>query len=354
MDGVAAGRSCDVRVAGLVGGWWFVVGRAWRDGLRRVTAAPAVVIGVYVITLLAALPLALSLRDALQDHLGSSLAAGEAADGVNYDWWQEFSGQATGIGTTFTPTIIGFAATLDSVSGLLDRRALSPPIAWTLAVYLAAWMFVTGGILDRYARGRRVGAFAFFAASGTFFFRLIRLGIAAAVTYWFLFTYVHEWLFAKWYVNVTRDIPVERTVLYWRVLMYAIFIALVAAATLAFDYAKVRAVVEDRRSMTGALIAALRFIVRNPSRVMGLYAINAVLFLVVIAVWALIDQGAGGAGIWMWTGVAVSQAYILARLVVKLQVLASETALFQRSLAHWGYSAVPIAAKPEPPIVEIV
>jgi hypothetical protein len=41
--------------------------------------------------------------------------------------------------------------------------------------------------------------------------------------------------------------------------MYAVFIALLAAATLAFDYAKVRAVVEDRRSMTGALIARTPF-----------------------------------------------------------------------------------------------
>ena len=330
-----------------------MVGSAWRDGLRRVAAAPAVVVGIYFITLSAALPLALSLRDALQGNLGSSLAAGEAADGVNYDWWQEFSSQASGIGTTFTPTIIGFATTLDSVSGLLDRRALSTPIVWALAVYLAAWVFITGGILDRYARGRRIGAYGFFAASGIFFFRFLRLGVAAGIAYWFLFAYVHEWLFARWYVNVTRDIPIERTVFYWRVLMYAIFIALLAAVTVAFDYAKVRAVVEDRRSMAGALIAALRFIVRNPSRVMGLYAINVVLFLAVVAVWALVNQGAGGAGVWMWTAVAVSQGYILLRLIVKLQVLASETALFQRSLAHWGYSAVPIAAKPEPPVVEM-
>jgi len=330
-----------------------VVGSAWRDGLRRVAAAPAVVVGIYFITLSAALPLALSLRDALQGNLGSSLAAGEAADGVNYDWWQEFSGQASGIGTTFTPTIIGFATTLDSVSGLLDRRALSTPIVWAVAVYLAAWVFITGGILDRYARGRRIGAYGFFAASGIFFFRFLRLGVAGGIEYWFLFAYVHEWLFARWYVNVTRDIPIERTVFYWRVLMYAIFIALLAAVTVAFDYAKVRAVVEDRRSMAGALIAALRFIVRNPSRVMGLYAINVVLFLAVVAVWALVNQGAGGAGVWMWTAVAVSQGYILLRLIVKLQVLASETALFQRSLAHWGYSAVPIAAKPEPPVVEM-
>jgi len=327
---------------------------AWRDGFRRVAAAPAVLVGVYLITVLTALPLALALRDALQENLGSSLAAGEAADGVNYDWWQEFTGQATGLGTTFAPTIIGFATTLDSVSGLLDRRALNSPIAWALAFYAAAWLFVSGGVLDRYARGRPVGTYAFFAASGAFFFRFIRLGIVAAVAYWLLFANVHDWLFAKWYVNVTRDVAVERTVFYWRVLMYAIFIALLAAVTLVLDYARIRAVVEDRRSMAGALVAALRFVARNPARVLGLYAINVMLFLGVVGAWAVINQGAGGSGVWMWAAVAVSQCYILARLVVKLQVLASETALFQRSLAHWGYVAIPIAKRPEPPIVESV
>ena len=330
-----------------------MIGAAWRDGFRRVAAAPAVLIGVYLITLLAALPLALSLRDTLQDNLGASLAAGEAADGVNYDWWQEFTGQATGLGTTFTPTIIGFATTLDSVSGLLDRRALNTQVAWALAFYVAAWMFVSGGVLDRYARGRPIGADAFFAASGTFFFRFIRLGIVAAIVYWFLFANVHEWLFAKWYVNVTRDVAVERTAFYWRVLMYAIFIALLAAVTLVLDYAKIRAVVEDRRSMAGALVAALRFVARHPSRVLGLYVINVVLFLGVVAAWALINQGAGGSGVWMWVAVGVSQCYILARLVVKLQVLASQTALFQRSLAHWGYVAMPTPVRPEPPAAEI-
>jgi hypothetical protein len=325
---------------------------AWRDGFRRVAVAPAVIVGIYVLTLLTALPLALSLRDTLRESLGSSLAAGEAADGVNYDWWQEFSGQATGIGSTFTPTVIGFATTLDSVSGLLDRRRLNTPIAWALGVYAAAWMFVTGGILDRYARDRRVGAYGFFAASGTFFFRFVRLGIVAAIGYWFLFTYVHEWLFARWYVNVTRDIAVERTVFYWRVLMYAIFVSLLAAWALVFDYARVRAVVEDRRSMTGAVIAALRFIVHHPSRVIGIYGMNAGLFLLVVAMWAVINQGAGGSGVWMWVGLCVSQCYIAGRLIVKLQVLASETALFQRALAHWGYTALPTAIRPEPPIVE--
>ena len=326
--------------------------RSWSDGWRRVFAAPAIIAGVYFVTLLAALPLAVSLRGALQNHLGASLMAEEAADAVNYDWWQEFASQSTGLGSTFTPSIIGFATTLDGVSGLLDRRVLITPIAWALGMYVAAWIFLSGGILDRYARGRRIGAHGFFAASGTVFFRFLRLGIAAGIVYWFLFAYVHEWLFTKWYVNVTRDLSVERTAFYWRLLMYAIFGGLLALTTTIFDYAKVRAVVEDRRSMMWALVAAVRFLIRNPLRVATLYAANAAIFLVVVAVWALIAPGAGGAGLSMWVAVIATQCYVLARLLVKLQFLASDTALFQRSLAHVGYIATPALVRPEPPIVE--
>jgi len=327
--------------------------RPWFDGWRRVVSAPALIAGVFLVTLFAALPLALTLRGALRDHLGPSLAANEAADGVNYDWWQEFTSQASGIGTTFTPSVIGFATTLDSVSGLLDRRTPITPVASALGVYLAVWLFISGGIIDRYARGRRVGSHGFFAASGTFFFRFLRLGIVAAAVYWFLFAYVHEWLFARWYVNMTRDVAVEQTVFSWRLLMYAIFAALLALTAVVFDYAKIRAVVEDRRSMTGALIAALRFIVRHPGRVAGVYALNAAVFVAVVAIWAAVAPGAGGSGASMWAGFAASQCYILARLVVKLQGLASGTAVFQRSLAHWGYSAVPLATRPEPPVIRL-
>jgi len=332
-----------------------VVGSSWRDGLRRVAAAPAVLVGIYFITLVAALPLAAAIGFGINEHLGSSLTANDVADSVNYDWWQEFASQGSvlTLTSTFTPSILGFATTLDSVSGLVDKRPLVPAIALALGFYMLVWIFLQGGILDRYARDRRIGAYGFFAASGIFFLRFLRLGIVAGIAYWFLFAYVHEWLFAKWYVNVTRDVAVERTAFYWRVLMYAIFIALLALTTTVLDYAKVRAVVEDRRSMAGALIAAIRFIVRNPGRVAGLSLTNTVLFLGVVGVWALIDPGAGGSGASMWAGVLLSQGYILARLIVKLQVLASETAVFQRSLAHWGYSAVPISTRPEPPVVEI-
>src|SRR5688572_24628504 len=143
--------------------------RSFFDGWRRVSAAPALLLGVYALTVLLALPLAITMRGLLRTHLGPSLAAESVAGGVNYDWWQEFTSQATGIGTTFSPTIIGFAATLDNISSVLDGQREVLPIVGALALYLAGWTFLAGGIIDRYARQRPTHAYGFFAAAGVHF-----------------------------------------------------------------------------------------------------------------------------------------------------------------------------------------
>jgi hypothetical protein len=116
-----------------------------------------------------------------------------------------------------------------------------------------------------------------------------------------------------------------------------------------FDYAKIRAAVEDRRSAIGALLAALAFVGRHPGSVCGLYAANAAMFLALIGVWAAIAPGAGGGGASIWLGFVLSQGYVAARLLLKLQFVASQTALFQASLAHARYTAAPEPAWPESP-----
>ena len=121
----------------------------WRDGFRRVLAARAVVAGVFLVTLLAALPLAVAMRGMIEANLGRSLRADAVADGADNDWWQEFAAQASGLGTTFTPSVIGFAATLDSVSSVLDARRPQGQVAGALAIYLVVWTFLSGGIIER-------------------------------------------------------------------------------------------------------------------------------------------------------------------------------------------------------------
>jgi hypothetical protein len=321
---------------------------AWVDGWKRVLNAPALLAGVFLVTLLAALPLALTLRGQIETHLGSSLVAQNVATGVDWDWWQEFTSQATGIGTTFTPSVIGFAPVLDNIGGLLDGQSEVLPVAAALATYLAIWLFLSGGLLDRYARQRRTRAHGFFAACGVFFWRFMRLGVMAGIVYWLLFAYVRADLFDEWLVWLTRDTDVERTAFFWRAAFYALFGALLIAVNVVVDYAKVRLVVEDRRSAIGAVLAAFGFIARNPARVFGLYALNSGTFIVLLLVWMAVAPGGGTA---VWLSVLLTQAYVTARLAMKLQFLASAAALFQRRLAHAAYIAAPAYVWPDAPSV---
>jgi len=323
---------------------------AFFDGWRRLRRAPWVIVGLWISTILLALPLAVTLHGMLADHLGSSLAAETAVTGVNYDWWNEFLAQAAGIGQSFVPAIIGFAAVMKNLSDIVDARGWSTVIMSAIAAQIAVSTFLIGGVMDRLARDRAIGAGGFFQACGVYFFRFLRLGVISAVIYWLLFLKLHPWMFDTVYANLIKDLPVERTAFFYRLAFYAIFGALVIATNILVDYAKVRAVVEDRRSMIGALIAGGRFVVRNFGAVAGVYAMNAVVFLILIAIYAWLAPSAE----YNLAAFAVGQLYIVFRVVLRLLFAASSISLFQSRLAHAGYVATPVPAWPDSPAAEAV
>lgn len=325
---------------------------SWRAGARRVHRAPAIIFTVWVLSLAVALPMGLVLRGMVRDSLGTSLAADAAAEGVNYDWWNEFIDGASGIGRTFVPSIVGFAAPLKNLSDLVDNAALAGTAVVAVTTWLALWAFIGGGIIDRYARGRTTHTPGFFAACGVFFFRFLRLGAMAWIVYWFLFAYLHGWLFEDGYTRWTRDLNVERQAFVIRLGLYVLFAAILAIVNLVFDYAKIRAVVEDRRSMVGALVAGGRFVRRHARVTIAVYLVNTLVFAAILLAYRFGAPGAGWSGAGVWFSFAVVQAYILARVWAKLVFLASQTALFQSRLAHAGYAGFPERRAFDPPIVE--
>lgn len=326
---------------------------AFSQGWRRVASAPCLIAGVWLTTVLLAAPLAFALRGMLVDHLGPSLAAQTAAEGVNFDWWNEFLAQAAGVGQTFLPRIIGFAAVLSNLSRLADGSGVDTIPAVAVGAHLVLSTFFAGGILDRLARARAVGASGFFAACGVFFFRFLRLGIIAGTAYWLLFTKIHPLLFGKLLSWWTLDVTVERSAFAARVLLYLVFAALVLAVNVIVDYAKIRAVVEDRRSMVMALVSALRFVRRNAGAVCGLYALNVLVFLGLLLIYFVVAPGVAG-GWRMWVGLLVGQLYIVLRGVVRLQFASSQIALFQGRLAHAHYTATPTPTWPDSPTAEAI
>jgi hypothetical protein len=319
---------------------------AFVDGIGRVRRAPALVAGVWLSTFLLAWPLALSLRGMIADHLGASIAADTAVSGTNYDWWNEFLAQTAGVGQTFVPAILGFAVVLKNISSIADAQGVPTVIAAAVAAYILVSIFLMGGILDRLARDRRAGSYGFFAACGMYFFRLLRLGVLAGVVYYALFAGLHGWLFKDVFEAMTRDVTVERTALLYRGLLYLAFATMIVVVNVGFDYAKIRMVVEDRRSAIGALTAAVRFVQRNPGAVFGLYLLDVLLFVGVLALYALVTPGASG-GAATWGGFLVGQLYIVLRVCVRLLFAASQISLFQSRLAHARYTAAPAPMWPD-------
>jgi hypothetical protein len=326
---------------------------AWSEGLRRTLHAPAIVVAVWLLTLIVAVPLALLVGDALADHLGASLAAETAATGVNVDWWNEFLAQSSGLGQTFVPAILGFAAVLKNTSAIADASPMPAAIVLAMVAHLGLTVFVTGGVLDRLARDRAVGSHGFLVASSTYFVRLLRLSIAALLVYWLLFTSLHPWLFESMYPSLTRDVTVERTAFAYRLALYGVFGGALLLVNVLFDYAKIRMIVEDRRSAIGALAASLRFITRHRGATLGLYALNTVAFLIVVGAYALLAPSIGDA-VRAWLTLAVGQLFIVCRIVVRLMFAASQIALFQSRLAHAGYTAAAPPKWPDSPAADAI
>ncbi|MDQ3420301.1 MAG: hypothetical protein M3541_16260, partial [Acidobacteriota bacterium] len=240
------------------------------------------------------------------------------AAGTNYEWWQEFLSQATGLGATFLPSIIGFGAALENLSALLDNAPMAATIAGVTAAWMLIWSFLSGGVLDRLARGRRTRTHGFFAACGVHFWRFVRLGVLAWLVYAFLFGWVHGWIFDDAYPRLIADLTSERTALVLRTAGYVLFGTLLIFFNVIFDYARIRIIVEDRRSAVGALPAAARFVRRHFFKVLGLYLLNGLAFLLLLAVYAIASPGAPGQGLAMWATLLLGQAYIVGRHYLKL------------------------------------
>jgi hypothetical protein len=310
---------------------------AFLEGARRVLRAPAVTIGVAAATVLLAFPLSVAMRGVFSGSLDAGGIAARATWDWNAEWTAHFGAQGHDLARTFTHEIFGFGGTVATVGALLDGPGLNHAIASTVAAYLALWMFLSGGILDRLARARPIRTAAFFAACGVYFVRFFRLALLLAPVYWALFVWLHPFVFHTLSGRVSPA---------WS---YTIFLAALAAVNLVSDYARVRMVVEDRHSAIGGVGAALRFIRRRPFRTFGLYMLSALAAAVVIRFWFSAAPGAGDSATWAFL---VTQLYLLFRIWARLMWMAAEVVFFQGELAHATYTAAPLPVWPESPAAE--
>jgi hypothetical protein len=304
--------------------------RAIASGFGRVLGSPGMVLALWLVNVAVALPLAWVLTASIEESIGPSLVHETMRDGFDVGWHAEYSATASGLETTFSPTVMGAGAfwnNLESwISGGLIRGF--PGLVGVGALYLLLSVLLLGGVVARLAgQPEARGAAGFVRAGGRYFFRFLRLAALSGALYVLIYFgqrrvlgFLGEW---------TRDVTNEWTVLGFAMLAYGGTAFLLCLVHMVFSYAKIATVVDDRRSVLLAALRGLGFVARYPFRTFSLYYGVLLLGLVPLGLYAAVAPGAGQATPDdVAVAFAVGQAILIVRLIFRLALLGGETALY--------------------------
>lgn len=302
--------------------------RSFAAGLWTVLRAPILVVVVVVMTMAAAAPFGAVLGSRLQEALANQPAIALGSGEIDADWWAEFRAHADGLAATFTPTVIGFAAPLDNLSAILDGSRRPLALAGPVIVTLLIWAWLWGGLLHRFNVGRGVSVREFASAAFAHAPRFVVVSAAAAVAQFVLYLTIHPALFGPVFNALAANTGSEATAFFIRVGLYVLFGIPLVLVTLAADYTRIGLVVAGPSRVRDAFATGAGFIRRNLGAVVVLYVLTGMLFVALIAVYGATEIY-GGSRIGGWRGILVGQAYIVARLVIRMTFAASEMQLFK-------------------------
>jgi hypothetical protein len=303
---------------------------AIRQGLGRAVAAPGLLLLLWLVNLLIALPAAILIEESIHDSLKWSRARELLREGFDTGWYGEFKAGAEGLSATLEPSQIGVGASLDALEVWWSGRLFTLPIG-VLAfgvLFACAWLFLMGGVLSRLHRPWdrwRVGDLL--AAGGEYFARFVRLGLLSAILYYGIFR-LSAWLF-PWIESATRDVTTETAVLGYNLFAGLLIVGLLVVVKMVFDYAKISMVVSKRRSAVSAAIRGVGFVARRPLKTGGLVVSFGMFTVILLVLYSWVAPGAGGSNpAAILLAIAVSQLFLVLRLVVRVGLLGSELALF--------------------------
>ena len=253
------------------------------------------VLFMLVINLLFSLILAIPMVTSLGESIGQSEVGDRMQKGFDYIWWEEFRDQSKGIETSFSPSIIGKGAVLDNFVHLIHFGETHLPRVFLFfgALYVLLHTFLSGGIIS--VLGKDIPVFSiksFFSGAGKFASRFFLLMIISWI-FFFLVIAFKDFLFAL--VNSVSDTARSEIFPFYLSLISSIFIyAVFLFFQMVFDYARIKTVIEDSRSVLQTTRDAFIFVFKNIGSTMGLFYLlllaNLVLTVVFIFLKEIIPQ----------------------------------------------------------------
>ncbi len=301
--------------------------RALGGGLRAVITAPALLIVVTAVSVLSVLPFGLLLGSQLRAALANRQPVYLGTAEIDAEWWMAFREQAEGLAATFTPAILGAAAPLDNLSAMLDSTARPLAILGPVVLSALVWAWLWGGLLERFHSGRRLGARHFWQAGWRHVWTFAAVSLAAAVVHLVLYFTVHALLFGPVFGWLATVVETERAAFFWRIALYAVFAACLLAVSMMADFARVSVVVQSRRGVRQAIGAAAAFLREHTGSALMLYLLVGILLGLMLGLYVT-GEVYGGTRLGGWRSIVIGQAYIVARLALRLTLAAAGMRLF--------------------------
>lgn len=306
-----------------------MIGTSLRRGLARALLPPRLLALCWAAQLAVALPAGLLLYREVEQEIGGSLVHERLRQGMDLVWLGEVEEGARGILTTFTPERLGRTAWLVNLEAALwgDLATAPAGLVATGATFALLWLFFLGGAVEHFTSGGGLRPATFFAAAGRNFGRLARLGILSTAGHGLIWVGSRR-LFPL--LESTMDqVTEERLVLAVYLAAATLLAVALALLELWFTFAKIAAVADGERRAWPALRRAATFLRGSWRPAVGLYLLCGLLAVALLALHYALDPGVAQVGRW---GVAAflvfAQAFLLARLALRLTALAAQSDLY--------------------------
>ena len=314
-------------------------------GFVRMTQCSGLVVAMWLLVLLAALPFAAVMEDTIRTDIGSSLIHEDLREGLDLGWLEEFHHRRGGLAGALQPVRVSPAMAFETLELWLNGGWVTENrgLAAAGGLFLIVWILVQGGILTHLASPElRFGWSTFLAAGGSYFFRFLRLALLMGVAYYGVYKLAY-WMFPaidRW----TRDVTVEKTVLGYHLGGLVIVAILMALVHLVADFARIATVREKRRSMILAVVRSARQVARHPLQSMGVFAVMILMLGLLQLVYYWLAPGIGGGSpLALLVAFGIGQVYLMIRWAIRIARYGAEIALFDRwTRPALGRSQLPI------------
>jgi hypothetical protein len=280
--------------------------KSYRKGIQEATLRPNMVVVLWMINFFFASVIYFLFSAMLSATFGKSLMASDLLQKPNMDVLLEF--------LTSSGTSLGMLVTAGLVLAIL---------------FFLAGIFVNGGILQTLVHRRDQEGFAqvFFAGGGKFYGRFFRLSIYSLILW---IPAVFLYMIISGVLGIFTKNPLnEQGSFYVALLRIAIALFFVFLIKMIMDYARIRIVTQDSRSVLRPMLEAAGFVFRKQGKTLALYYLlgltGVAAFLIYWGIRSTFSAGSSGT---IWLAFFISQLFIASRGWLRIAFQAGQLRFF--------------------------